>query len=94
MLACSLMQLCSGATIRQLGGDQVAFDLRFRVWHITVMCKPVFIPHPGHYDIPLEEMRRRARSFARDLTRRRTVRDFSDRPLPKEMIEECFRTAG
>lgn len=28
------------------------------------------------------------------MARRRTVRDFSDRPVPREVIESCLRTAG
>ena len=28
------------------------------------------------------------------MARRRTVRDFSDRPVPREVIEHCLRTAG
>ena len=28
------------------------------------------------------------------MARRRTVRDFSDRPVPREVIEDCLRTAG
>ena len=28
------------------------------------------------------------------MARRRTVRDFSDRPIPREVIEQCIRTAG
>ncbi len=28
------------------------------------------------------------------MARRRTVRDFSDRPVPRELIEHCLRTAG
>jgi nitroreductase len=41
-----------------------------------------------------EEMRERARSFRADMQRRRTVRHFSDRPVPREIIEECLLTAG
>ena len=28
------------------------------------------------------------------MSRRRTVRDFSDRPVSREVIEECLRAAG
>jgi len=41
-----------------------------------------------------EEMRARARAFRADMQRRRTVRYFSDRPVPREIIEECLLTAG
>ena len=39
-------------------------------------------------------MLQRAREFRRDLARRRTVRDFSSRQVPLEVIEECIRAAG
>jgi len=39
-------------------------------------------------------MRDRARSFAEDLARRRTVRDFDDRPVPRAVIEDCLRAAA
>jgi nitroreductase len=34
------------------------------------------------------------REFADELQRRRTVRDFSPRPVPREVIEQCLRAAG
>ena len=39
-------------------------------------------------------MRRRARAFHEQLSKRRTVRDFSDRPVPRDIIEECLLSAG
>ncbi len=36
----------------------------------------------------------RARGFADEVQRRRTVRDFSDRPVPRALIEQCLRSAG
>ncbi len=36
----------------------------------------------------------RAEAFAADLARRRTVRDFSDRPIPAGVVDACIRTAG
>ncbi|MEO7916933.1 MAG: nitroreductase family protein [Dokdonella sp.] len=36
----------------------------------------------------------RARAFADFLDRRRTVRDYSDRDVPRELIEQCLRAAG
>lgn len=58
------------------------------------MKKKKFIPHSDYKEYPVEEMRKRARSFYQDMKRRRTVRDFSDRPVPQEIIEDCLRTAG
>jgi nitroreductase len=39
-------------------------------------------------------MKRRAADFYADMRRRRTVRDFLDRPVPREIIENCLRAAG
>lgn len=53
-----------------------------------------FIPLPGYREYPPAEMLARARDFADEMQRRRTIRDFSDRPVPRALIEECLRTAG
>ena len=45
-------------------------------------------------ELPEDEMRARARDFYDDLKRRRTVRDFSDRAVPREIIEDAIRAAG
>ncbi len=39
-------------------------------------------------------MRRRATEIREEMQRRRTVRDFSSRPVPRDIIEECLRAAG
>ncbi len=39
-------------------------------------------------------MAARAATFQREMAARRTVRAFSDRPVPREVIENCLRTAG
>lgn len=54
---------------------------------------------PGHITLdfagyPPDEMRRRAAAFRALMARRRTVRDFSDRPVPRELIEDCVMTAA
>ncbi len=36
----------------------------------------------------------RAEAFADELHLRRTVRDFADTPVPRELIEACLRAAG
>ncbi len=43
---------------------------------------------------PEPEMLRRARSFQEEATERRTVRDFSAEPVPREIIEQCLLAAG
>ncbi len=58
------------------------------------MNKPTFIPLPPRDDLPDLELAMRAAKFQAEMARRRTVRDFSDRPVPREVIETCLRTAG
>ena len=58
------------------------------------MPKPEFIPLPDYREYPVEEMKQRARTFSVDVQRRRSVRDFSDREVPQEIIESCLRAAG
>ena len=58
------------------------------------MESPRFIPLTTYREYPVEEMRRRAASFRADLQRRRTVRQFADRPVPRDVIEECLRVGG
>src|SRR5918996_4521445 len=41
-----------------------------------------------------EELLRRSQKFYEAMQRRRTIRDFSDRPVPREVIEYCIRVAG
>ena len=58
------------------------------------MSKEKFVSHTDYKEYPIEEMRKRARSFYEEMKRRRTVRDFSDREVPQEIIEDCIRAAG
>jgi len=58
------------------------------------MTHPAFVPHPAYREYPVEEMERRASAFSVEMERRRTVRAFSDRPVPREVIEDCLRAAG
>lgn len=43
---------------------------------------------------PGAEMQARADAFAVELRRRRTVRDFSAEPVPRELLEPCLLAAG
>lgn len=52
------------------------------------------IPLAGYQEYPPEEMLERAQAFHEDMKRRRTIRDFSDRPVDRKIIEECILTAG
>ena len=55
---------------------------------------PQMIPYDGSPGYSPEEMARRAAAFCDLVRRRRSVRDFSDRPVPREVIESCLRAAG
>lgn len=57
------------------------------------MTAPVLVPLDQYVEYPPEEMLARAREFADDMHRRRTVRHFSARPVPRALIEECLRAA-
>lgn len=43
---------------------------------------------------PVEEMKQRVRAFYEEMDRRRSVRDFSDRDVPREIIADAIRSAG
>lgn len=45
-------------------------------------------------ELPEAEMRARADAFYETMRQRRTVRDFSDRPVPRDIIETAILTAG
>ncbi len=45
-------------------------------------------------ELPEAEMRARAEAFYETMRQRRTVRDFSDRSVPREIIETAILTAG
>ena len=56
--------------------------------------EPVYIPHKEYQEYPQEEMVERATEFYQEIKKRRTVRDYSDRPVPREIIEQCLLAAG
>lgn len=58
------------------------------------MLRATFEPLSSYIEYPVEEMQERATEFRRHMQRRRTVRQFSERPVPREIIEECLLTAG
>ena len=53
-----------------------------------------FIPLSQYKEYPEEEMIRRSADYYAFIRQRRTVRDFSDRPVPREIIEQCLLAAG
>ncbi|MEZ5278670.1 MAG: nitroreductase family protein [Opitutaceae bacterium] len=44
--------------------------------------------------VPVSEMRETAQHLFEELSRRRSVREFSSETVPREVIESCLRTAG
>ncbi|MDQ3136165.1 MAG: nitroreductase family protein [Gemmatimonadota bacterium] len=57
-------------------------------------AEPDFEPLPAYREYPAAEMEARGRAFAAEMQRRRTTRHFSDRPVPRPVIEACLEAAG
>jgi len=55
---------------------------------------PGFVLLPDYREYPSDEMLSRARAFHAELNRRRTVRDFDSRGVPRQVIEQCLLAAG
>jgi len=53
-----------------------------------------FVPLTTYREYPEAEMIERAREFYAEIRRRRTIRVFSDRPVPREIIEQALLAAG
>ncbi|KAA3657805.1 MAG: nitroreductase family protein [Chloroflexi bacterium] len=53
-----------------------------------------FIPHDDFIEYSLDESRTRANAFYANVKRRRTIREFADRPVPRDIIETCLLAAG
>jgi iodotyrosine deiodinase len=52
------------------------------------------IPLERNERVPSPEMIRRADDFFQEIRTRRSVRDFSDTPVPRRVIETCLQSAG
>jgi iodotyrosine deiodinase len=52
------------------------------------------IPLPDYRELSLEQMRANARAFYDEMRTRHSVRDFSSRPVPRDIIETCLLAAG
>jgi iodotyrosine deiodinase len=53
-----------------------------------------FQPYNEYQEYPAAEMQRRAAEFYAEIRRRRSVRAFADRPVPRAVIEHCLAAAG
>ena len=58
------------------------------------MPRAEFVPLTTYDELTEDEMREAAHSFLEKMRRRRTVRDFSDRRVPRDVLETCLLAAG
>ena len=58
------------------------------------MARPRLVAAPKIDPWSDDEILQRAREFYETMQRRRTVRNYSDRPVPRAVIEHCIRAAG
>ena len=58
------------------------------------MIQTTFVPLTGYPRYPEAEMKRRAGQFYASMRERRTVRHFSGRSVPREIIDDCLRAAN
>ena len=58
------------------------------------VSKHPFVPLASWREYPVDEMRRRAGDFLKTMQGRRTVREFSPRPVPRDIIETALAAAG
>lgn len=52
------------------------------------------IPLTNYKEYSEAEMKQRAADFYAHIKQRRTVRDYSNKPVPREVIESCIQAAG
>lgn len=52
------------------------------------------VPLPDRAEMSDDQMIAAAQAFHDTMRRRHTVRDYSPRPVPRDVIESCIRTAG
>ena len=57
------------------------------------MSVPTFLPLTTYREFSTQEMVSRVRSFRAEMVRRPTVRQFSSRRIPREVIEDCLSVA-
>ncbi len=52
------------------------------------------VPLPDYAELTIDDMRSRATAFYELIRRRHTVREFSSRLVPRDVIETCLAAAG
>jgi iodotyrosine deiodinase len=58
------------------------------------MKQSKLVPFKNPHSYSDEEMLKRSKGFYEIMKQRRTIREFSDKPVPLEVIENCIATAG
>lgn len=58
------------------------------------MTKLLFIPFKNYVGYTENEMKQRSKDFYELVNKRRTIRNFSDKKVPREIIENCIKAAG
>ena len=58
------------------------------------MVEKKFLPLVDYLKYPEAEMEKWASEFFAEMVRRRSVRDFSDQPVDRGVLEDCLRTAS
>ena len=53
-----------------------------------------YLPLEDFQEFPEKEMLTRAKQFYQEIKTRHSVRDFSDRPVDRKIIDECIKVAG
>ena len=58
------------------------------------MDEPRLLPLETYRELPESDMAKRAKDFLAEARRRRTVREFSPRPVPRGILEDALLAAG
>ena len=58
------------------------------------MSKHPVVPLQDYREYPIDEMRQRVGEFHAEVERRRSVREFSDRPVPIDIIKTALKAAN
>lgn len=56
--------------------------------------EPPFRPYSEYVPLTPDVTKQAAADFLNVMKRRRTIRDFADRPVPRDVIENCIASAG
>ena len=71
-----------------------AFYINYRKTFGEKMSTGKFIPLNSYKEFPVSEMLSRSKIFFEEMNKRRTVRTFSDKSFPREIIDNCILTAS